>query len=197
MEYKYHPLFKHIIFFIIIYAFLRHQRLMNNEHLILNSFVLTLVMVFLDHMFIHGHISPLQSLSEQYIDEDIQGQITEIKAQLKETEKKEKENLKRIEKFEDEENIENFNEAESHKSHTKNVDMSQENFEEEEFVNRFDNAPKQKFTVNQDKFNNERYNVAKPKVIGNMFAKNPKIMEDLDNYYNEYDQTPDYVAYNS
>ena len=165
---------------------------MNNEVLILNSFVLTLVMVFLDHMFIHGHISPLQSLSEQYIEEDIQSQITEIKAQLKENEKKEKAKARSVEKFEDEESVEKFDDEESKKSNGKNVEMAQE-----DFVNKFDNAPKQKFPVNQDTLDYERYNVAKPKVIGNMFAKNPKIMQDLDNYYNEYDQTPDYVAYNS
>lgn len=87
MEYKYHPAFKHLAFFIISYMFLRHQKITNNELLIINSIILTLFMIVLDHMFISGHITPFEPLKYEYIDEN---EIIDLKKEIKKEEKKKK-----------------------------------------------------------------------------------------------------------
>ena len=50
MEYKYHPVIKHLTYFILCYLFLRHQNLMTNQILIINSVILTLFIIILDHI---------------------------------------------------------------------------------------------------------------------------------------------------
>ena len=92
MEYKYHPVFKHLTYFIISYMFLRHQKLMNNELLLANTVILTLFMIVLDHLFINGHISPFDTMKYEYIDEE---DIDELEKQLKKEEKKRKKKEKK------------------------------------------------------------------------------------------------------
>jgi len=87
MEYKYHPAFKHLVFFVIVYLFLRHQELMSNELLFINSIIITVFLIILDHLFIHNHLTPLQSLSDQYFD-DID--IVQLEQELLDEEKEER-----------------------------------------------------------------------------------------------------------
>lgn len=91
MEYKYHPAFKHIIYFIISYMFLRHQKLMNNELLLMNTIILTLFIIILDHLFISGHITPFEPLTYEYINEK---EIKKLEKEIKKEEKKEKKKKK-------------------------------------------------------------------------------------------------------
>jgi len=92
MEYKYHPVFKHLTYFIISYMFLRHQKLMNNELLLANTIILTLFMIILDHLFISGHITPFEEMKYEYIDEE---DINDIEKQLNKEKKKKKKDKKR------------------------------------------------------------------------------------------------------
>ena len=68
MEYKYHPIYKYLVYLIISYTFLRHQNLMANDKLLINTVLLTVFVIIVDHMFIHNHITLNQSLAEQHID---------------------------------------------------------------------------------------------------------------------------------
>lgn len=86
MEYQYYPIVKHVTYFILIYLFLRHQKLMANDILIINSVILTLFMIIVDHMFISNHPSPFDK-SDNYIDED---EVKKIKKKIKKEKKKNK-----------------------------------------------------------------------------------------------------------
>jgi len=102
MEYKYHPALKHLTFFIISYMFMRHQKLMNNEILLLNAMILTLFMITLDHLFISGHITPLEPLTYDFINEeefiDLEEEIKKEKKKEKQKEKKKKKKESNVEK---------------------------------------------------------------------------------------------------
>ena len=75
MEYKYHPIFKYLAFFIITYMFLRHQKIMANDLLLLNTFIVTIFLIILDYGFIHNHLTLIQPLSDQYFDSTDMKQI--------------------------------------------------------------------------------------------------------------------------
>lgn len=65
---------------------------MNSEILLVNSIILTLFVIILDHVFIRGHISPFESMGYQYFnDEEIDNLREQI---LKEEKQKKKENKK-------------------------------------------------------------------------------------------------------
>ena len=91
MEYKYHPIIKHLTYFILCYLFLRHQYLMSNQILIINSVILTLFVIVLDHIFINGHISPLEPLNYEYVDEE---EIKKIEKQIKKEKRRNKKKQK-------------------------------------------------------------------------------------------------------
>ncbi len=75
MEYKYHPIFKYLAFFIITYMFLRHQKLMQNDLLLLNTLIITIFVIILDYGFIHNHLTLVQPLSDQFFDSTDMKQI--------------------------------------------------------------------------------------------------------------------------
>ena len=92
MEYKYHPVLKHLTYFIIIYLFLRHQKLMNNEILLINSIILTLFIIILDHVFILGHLTPFDSLADQYFNKD---EIIDLKEEINKEERRKRREQRR------------------------------------------------------------------------------------------------------
>jgi hypothetical protein len=59
---------------------------MANDILIINSVILTLFMIIVDHMFINNHPSPFD-ISDNYIDED---EVKKIKKKIKKEKKKNK-----------------------------------------------------------------------------------------------------------
>ena len=68
MEYRYHPIYKYIAFYIILYAFLRHQKIMENNVLLVNTFFITIFVMIVDQMFIANNLTIFQTLSDQYFD---------------------------------------------------------------------------------------------------------------------------------
>lgn len=68
MEYRYHPIYKYIAFYIILYAFLRHQKIMENNVLLVNTFFITIFVMIVDQMFIANNLTIFQPLSDQYFD---------------------------------------------------------------------------------------------------------------------------------
>ena len=71
---------------------------MPNDILLINSVILTLFIIILDHILISGHISPFESLTEQYFDED---EIIDLQEEIKREEKKKKKELKKQQKEEE------------------------------------------------------------------------------------------------
>ena len=124
MEYKYHPIYKYLFFFVITYAYMKHQAIMEDKMLLINSIILTIFVMIVDQMFIHNNLSIFQPLSDQYFDDNAQIKITEkqleqeIKEEkmiekMKKKKKKSKEELKeeaREKSFEDE-NAEYYNQS--------------------------------------------------------------------------------------
>lgn len=68
MEYRYHPIYKYIAFYIILYAFLRHQKIMENNVLLVNTFFITIFVMIVDQLFISNNLTIFQPLSDQYFD---------------------------------------------------------------------------------------------------------------------------------
>lgn len=68
MEYRYHPIYKYIAFYIILYAFIRHQKIMENNVLLVNTFFITIFVMIVDQMFISNNLTIFQPLSDQYFD---------------------------------------------------------------------------------------------------------------------------------
>ena len=93
MEYKYHPIYKYLVYLIISYTFLRHQNLMPNDKLLVNTILLTVFVIIVDHMFVHNHITLNQSLADQHIDN------TDIKIMEKQLEDEIRKEDKMIEKM--------------------------------------------------------------------------------------------------
>ena len=91
MEYKYHPIYKYGVFFILTYTFLRHQELMEHNLLLLNCALITIFVMIVDQMFIHNHITIVQPLSDQYFDQE---KMAQLDIEIKREEKKKKKNKK-------------------------------------------------------------------------------------------------------
>jgi uncharacterized membrane protein len=86
--------------------FLRHQKLMPNDILLINSVILTLFIIILDHILISGHISPFESLTEEYFDEyEINNLKEEIEKEERQKRKEYKKQKKEEKKLRNEETI--------------------------------------------------------------------------------------------
>lgn len=91
MEYKYHPVIKYIVFFVIVYLFLKEQKAMTSELILGNTMLLTFIFVCLDFMFVHNHPSLFKSLKDQddeIIDINEEIKLNQEKSQEKSQDKK-------------------------------------------------------------------------------------------------------------
>jgi hypothetical protein len=79
MEYKYHPIIKYLVFFIIVYLFIRHQNIMKNEILLANTLVITMYYIVFDYLFISDHQNILTNENDAYFDEE---EIKNIKDEI-------------------------------------------------------------------------------------------------------------------
>jgi len=61
MDYKYPPIYKYAIFFIAIYMFLKHQQVMTLDKLLVNSIVMTLIIILIDFVVINNHPNLLEN----------------------------------------------------------------------------------------------------------------------------------------
>ena len=125
MEYKYHPIYKYLFFFVIAYAFMKHQNIMDDKRLIVNTIILTIFVMIVDQMFIHNNLTIFQPLSDQFFDDNAQIKIIEkeldkeikeekmlekMKKKKKSKSKRELKDKEREKSFEDE-NAENYNKS--------------------------------------------------------------------------------------
>lgn len=70
MKYKYPPLYKYIAYFVIIYMFFRHQKILPKDKMLVNSLVLSIIVITLDYLFIERHPVPtdIEQKSEPFDD---------------------------------------------------------------------------------------------------------------------------------
>ena len=61
MEYKLPPLYKYIIFSIILYLFLRNYKYISQDKFIIIAVLITLLIILLDYMFIIDHPNILET----------------------------------------------------------------------------------------------------------------------------------------
>lgn len=98
MEYRYHPIYKYIAFYIILYAFLRQQKIMENNVLLVNTFFITIFVMIVDQMFISNNLTIFQPLSDQYFDSTpmtiVKQELDEIPIDIESEEEKPKKKKK-------------------------------------------------------------------------------------------------------
>ena len=128
MEYKYHPIYKYTVFFVLIYMYLRYENLMKHDVLLLTSLIITVFIMILDHMFIHNHITLVQPLSDQFFDS------TDMKLIEKELDKEIKKEEKLIEKMKEN------GDKKKKKKKGKKIDLNNEEVYNEQM---YDNYPEE------------------------------------------------------
>jgi len=55
MNYKVMPIYKYVVYFILVYLFFRHQQIFDTQKLIVITIVLTIMMIVLDQIIIDSH----------------------------------------------------------------------------------------------------------------------------------------------
>lgn len=60
MYYKYAPIYKYGLLFLVVYMFMRHQKIMNYDTLLINTTMIVLVMFIFDSILIFDHPSLLE-----------------------------------------------------------------------------------------------------------------------------------------
>lgn len=70
MEYKYAPIYKYVVLFILIYMFMKHQRIIPQNKILLNSLTITIIFAILDYMIIRNHPQLLNTKENKYLDSD-------------------------------------------------------------------------------------------------------------------------------
>uniref|UniRef100_A0A6C0EC23 Uncharacterized protein n=1 Tax=viral metagenome TaxID=1070528 RepID=A0A6C0EC23_9ZZZZ len=69
MNYKYPPLYKYAAYLIIVYMFLRHQKIMQKNVLLINSIILTLIVATFDYLFVVDHPIPTDKNKVEMFDD--------------------------------------------------------------------------------------------------------------------------------
>ena len=81
MKYKYPPLYKYCLLLLIIYLFLKHQKIIQADKLLINSLIITIIVGIFDYVLIDEHPSlfehnAITSKSEKF--EDLFGDEDDI-----------------------------------------------------------------------------------------------------------------------
>ena len=71
IHYKFSPFYKYALFLLIVYMFIKHQKIMSQEKLLTNSLIITLIICLLDYIIIDNHPHPFMSnILDDSSDED-------------------------------------------------------------------------------------------------------------------------------
>ncbi len=89
MIYKYPPLYKYVIYFVLIYLFVKHQNIVPSNILLLNSSFCLIVIIMLDNILIKDHTSLLGNNFKIIIQKDKSDDIEELEDDEEEEEKEE------------------------------------------------------------------------------------------------------------
>lgn len=77
MEYRYSPIYKYIVLFIVIFLFFKHQKIIQDDLAIVNAIIITLMLVTFDYILIKDHPGPFKSTKEDF-DSDTDSEIEKI-----------------------------------------------------------------------------------------------------------------------
>ena len=77
MDYKYPPIYKYGLLMLLIFMYFKHQRIMSHDKILINSIVITCIIVVLDYILIRNHPAPLETkiketYEENFSNEDIE-----------------------------------------------------------------------------------------------------------------------------
>ena len=61
MNYKYPPIYKYGLLFLVIYMFMKHQKILTQDKLLLNAVMITLLIFVFDSVMIKNHTSLLEN----------------------------------------------------------------------------------------------------------------------------------------
>jgi hypothetical protein len=90
MKYKYPPIYKYGLLFLIIYMFFKHQQIMSSELLLTNSIMLTLIVMLIDYIIIKDQpnlftfsnkMTGSEHFDDAFSDEDIDEIINSIECE--------------------------------------------------------------------------------------------------------------------
>lgn len=70
MNYKYPPIYKYGLLLLTIYMFIKHQKIMTPDKILLNSVLITLIMFIFDNIIIGDHPNLLEDSKEKKISSD-------------------------------------------------------------------------------------------------------------------------------
>jgi len=71
MKYSYLPIYKYVLFFVIILIFFNQYKQINNNKYLIVSIVFTIILVILDYTIIEDHPSPFEMKKSELFDPDI------------------------------------------------------------------------------------------------------------------------------
>lgn len=55
MSYKYPPIYKYALLLLVIFLFFKHQKIMSQDKILLNSVIITLIVTLFDYVLIKNH----------------------------------------------------------------------------------------------------------------------------------------------
>jgi septal ring factor EnvC (AmiA/AmiB activator) len=176
MEYKYHPVIKYIVFFVIIFLFLKEQKTMTSELILGNTMLLTFIFVCLDFMFVHNHPSLFKSLKDQ--DDEIIDINDEIKLNQEKLSEKSQDS-----KSQDKKKITVIVKHDSIDDSDNNIDNIDDNI---------DKKPKRENFINSNRSNFELGNMSRTSM-----NRSDGYLSSEQNFNNAMNNFPEYDAYNS
>lgn len=62
MNYKYPPIYKYGLLFLVIYMFMKHQKILPQDKLLLNAIMIILIFFIFDNIIINNHPSLLEDV---------------------------------------------------------------------------------------------------------------------------------------
>ena len=75
MEYKYPPIYKYGFLLLVIYMFLKYQKIMTPEKLLYNSVFIIIIFGIFDYIIIDNHPYPLETfddmIDDEFVDNDL------------------------------------------------------------------------------------------------------------------------------
>lgn len=70
MKYKFAPLYKYLLYFVIVYMFFKHQKNYTIEKILSNTISLTFIIISLDYLLIDDHPCPTGNCNSDDIPDD-------------------------------------------------------------------------------------------------------------------------------
>lgn len=84
MNYKYPPIYKYGLLLLTIYMFIKHQKIMTPDKILLNCVLITLIMFIFDNIIIQNHPNLLEDSKEKKLklvsddtDEDMENELSD------------------------------------------------------------------------------------------------------------------------